>query len=128
MDRSLLYIGEQFTISGGAIFLVAGLFGNSMNIFIFRSTRAYRTSPCTFYFLVGSIFNNLYILINLTSRIVVATYRFDLTNYSVVWCKTRHFFILTLSSITFTCSCLAKIDQFLVRSRNIHLRKCSNIK
>jgi hypothetical protein len=128
MDTSLLYIGEQFTIYGGAIYFVAGLFGNSMNIFIFASARYYRTIPCTFYFLVASIFNNLYILINLTSRIATVSSGYDLTSYSIVWCKARNFFILTLSMITLTCLCLATIDQFFVTSRTVRLRQCSNIK
>ena len=128
MDMSLLYIGQQFTIYVGFIFLFAGLFGNSMNIFIFSSVQTYQKTPCSFYFLIGSIFNNLYILINLTSRIISVGYGIDLTSISVIWCKARQFFIITLSVITFTCSCLAAIDQFLVISRNVYLRQCSNIK
>ncbi len=125
---SLLYISQQLTIYCGFIFLIAGLFGNSMNIFIFSSVKTYRRTPCTFYCLVGSIFNNLYILINLTSRIASVGYGFDLTTTSISWCKARQFFILTLSMITFTCACLAIIDQFLVTSKEVHLRQYSNIK
>jgi hypothetical protein len=128
MAMSLIYIGQQITIYVGFILLFAGVFGNSMNILIFSSVQTYRRTPCSFYFLIASIFNNLYILINLTTRIIDAGFGIDLTSMSAIWCKARDFFILTLSMITFTCSCLATIDQFLVTSRNVNVRQYSNIK
>jgi hypothetical protein len=66
---SLLYIGEQLTIYGGFFFLITGIIGNVMNIFKFSSVRTYRRTPSTFYFLVSSIDNLVYIMINLISRI-----------------------------------------------------------
>lgn len=128
MDMSLLNVGQQFTIYGGYSFLAAGLFGNSMTIYIFASVHNYRTTPCTFYFLIGSIINNLYVLFNLTSHINTFAYGIDLTSSSVLWCKVRNCSIITFGAITFTCSCLATIYQFFATSRNVHLRNCSNIK
>jgi len=85
---SLLYIGEQLTIYGGFFFLITGIIGNVMNILIFSSERSYRRTPSTFYFLVGSIDNLVYIMINLISRIVSTCYGIDLTRTSSIWCKT----------------------------------------
>ncbi|CAF0978076.1 unnamed protein product [Adineta ricciae] len=104
---SLTEIGDQLTLYSGCIFLFTGLIGNGINTFVFSRVRTYRTTPCTFYFLVGSIDNIVYILINLIARIVAARYDIDLTRTSIVW---------------------SAIDQFLVTSQNVNLRRCSNIK
>jgi hypothetical protein len=64
--------------------LFAGVIGNGLNIFIFSSVQNYRQTPCTFYFLIQSISNILFILINLTSRIVSTGYGIDLTRTSVI--------------------------------------------
>ena len=125
---SLLYIGQQITIYGGLFLLVAGIFGNGMNIWIFSSVRTYRGTPCSFYFLVASIDNMIHLLINLTTRILSGGYGIDFTTMSTVWCKTRPFLIEFLGFISYCCACLAAVDQFLVTSRRESLRRYSNIK
>ena len=85
----LLCIGEQLTIYGGFFFLTTGIVSNVMNRLIFSDVRSYRRAPSTFYFLVGSIENLVYIMINLISRIVSTCYGIDLTRTSSIWCKTR---------------------------------------
>jgi len=125
---SLSYIGDQLDIYGGFFFFITGLFGNGMNIFIFSSVRTYRTNPSTFYFLIGSIINVIYIIVNLTVRIVSACFGINLVSTSLIWCQMRAFIIGSLSPISFTCSCLATIDQFLATSQNGNLRHRSNIK
>lgn len=125
---SLTEIGNQLILYSGCVFLVTGLIGNGINTFIFSRIRKYRMTPCTFYFLVGSIDNIAYILINLIARIIAARYDIDLTRTSIVWCKARAFFAASLSPISFTCSCVAAVDQFLVTSQNVNLRQYSSIK
>jgi hypothetical protein len=95
---------------------------------IFSTIHTYRRTPCSFYFLVGSIINIIYILINLITRIVTAANGFDLTQTSLIWCKARAFFAGSLAGISLTCSCLATIDQFLVTSTSVHVRRYSNIR
>ncbi|CAF1096664.1 unnamed protein product [Adineta steineri] len=124
---SLSYVGTQLTIYVGSAILIAGVLGNGINIFIFSSVRTYRNTPSTFYFLVGSIHNLLYLAINLTFRIVSVGSGFDLTRTSLAWCRARSFFLSTISVISFTCSCLATIDQFLATSQSAHLRRYSKI-
>jgi hypothetical protein len=124
---SLTYIGQQFTLYGGSILFITGIFGNGMNIFIFSSVHSYRTTPCTFYFLIGSICNGLYILFDLISRILNTSYGIDLTTMSLFWCKVQHFLTGLLGLTSFTCSCLATIDQFLITSKSVFLRSCSKI-
>jgi hypothetical protein len=125
---SLTYIGEQITIYGGLFILIVGVVGNGINVLVFSSVRNYRTTPCTFYFLIASIFNIAYLAINLISRIVTFGFGIDLTQTSISWCKIREFCIVTLSLITLTCSCLATIDQYFATSQSANLRRFSNIK
>jgi hypothetical protein len=125
---SLLYIGQQLNIYVGFFFLVTGLLGNGMNIYIFSSDRTYRNNPSTFYFLIGSIDNLIYLVINLITRIVSAGFGVDLVNTLLIWCQIRAYIVGSFSPISFTCSCLAIIDQFLRTSQNANLRLRTNMK
>jgi len=125
---SLLYIGEQITIYGGLFILIIGVVGNGINVLVFSTVGNYRRTPCTFYFLIASIFNIAYITIDLPSRIVTVGYGIDLTQTSTSWCKIREFCIVTPPLITLTCSCLATIDQYFATSQSAYLRRFSNIK
>lgn len=124
---NLQYIGQELTIYVGYCLLITGIIGNGINIRIF-SKYNYRKTPCTFYFLIGSICNMLIILINLSSRLLTVGYEIDWISTSIVWCKIRQFSLVTTSFLTVTCSSLATIDQFLVTSRSQSLRICSQIK
>lgn len=123
-----IYVAQQLTIYCGIFLLVTGIIGNGINILIFSTVRTYRTNPCSFYFLMNSIDNFVYITINLISRIVMTGYGIDLTQTSVAWCKMRTYLLGPLPLISFTTSCLPSIDQFLVTSKSVYLRSLSNIK
>lgn len=125
---SLLYDAQQFTLYVGYFFLIIGIIGNGINVLVFLKARIYRTNPCTFYFLNGSIVNILYILLNLIVRILTVGYNIDVTGTSSIWCKIRQFLLVTPAIISVTLSCLATIDQFLITSKSAALRNCSQIK
>ncbi|CAF1289632.1 unnamed protein product [Rotaria sordida] len=105
-----------------------GVFGNLMLLLIFSMDSHYRTTPCTFYFLIGSVHDMLLILIILGSRLVSVGFNIDLTQISVTWCKTRYFLFCAWAGILLTCQCLATLDQYLVTSKNARLRRLSTIK
>ncbi|CAF1392316.1 unnamed protein product [Adineta ricciae] len=119
---TLLFDGQLFTLYAGIILLVACVVGNGINILVFSRVRIYRTNPCTFYFLMGSIDNMFYVCFNLPIRILSDTYRIDTYRGSDVWCKIRHLLLVVPSLISVTFSCLAIIDQFLVTSKSAYLR------
>ncbi|CAF0981989.1 unnamed protein product [Adineta ricciae] len=119
---------QQLAFYLGICLFIACLIGNGINILVFSKARTYRTNPCTFYFLMGSIDNMFYVLLNLTIRILSDTYKIDIYRASDVWCKIRQFFLFVPALISVTFSCLAIIDQFLITSRNVQLRSCSQIK
>lgn len=125
---SLQYISQQITIYGGSFLFVTGLIGNSINIFIFLSIPTYRKKPCVFYFIIAAIVNNIYILFNFTTRVIGSIYGVDYTSISILWCKIRQFLVVGFTLITLTCSCVSIIDQYIVTSQNIYIRRYSNIK
>ncbi|UJR07019.1 hypothetical protein I4U23_011307 [Adineta vaga] len=124
---SLIYIAQQITIYGGFCLLITGVLGNTINVYIFSIVRSYRTNPATFYFLIASIFNTAFLMINLSTRIAFG-FNIDVTQISTHWCKARNYLLYTLSMIVVTCPCMAMIDQFLVTSRHVKLRRLSNIR
>ncbi|CAF1256288.1 unnamed protein product [Adineta ricciae] len=124
---SLVYDAQQFTLYVGYFLLFAGVIGNGINILIFTKVRVYRTTSCTFYFLIGSIDNILYILFNVTLRILGVGYNINVTDRSSAWCKARQYLIVVPAVLSIGCSCLATADQFFITSRNASLRRCGDI-
>ncbi|CAF0795895.1 unnamed protein product [Adineta ricciae] len=124
---TLLYDAQQFTLYSGYFLLIAGVIGNGINIFIFLKKREYRTNPCTFYFLLGSMVNIFYILLNLSIRILTTGYNVNVVGTSTAWCKIRQYLLVIPSILSITFSCLATIDQFLITSKSAYLRKCSQL-
>jgi hypothetical protein len=104
------------------------MFGNNMNIYILSTVSSYRSTPSTLYFLIGSSYDILILVVSLLSRILDTGYGLDLTNSSVIWCKLRQYFIVSISAIPFYCQCFATIDRFLISSHDQRLRKHSSVK
>ena len=114
----LTNIRQVIVIYGDLLLLVAGVIDNGMNILVFASIRSYRTTPCTFYFLITSIPNMIYLLSILLIRIIGTVLAIDLSRISIVWCKSRIFLIGICSLTSLACSCLATVDQFFMTSQS----------
>lgn len=124
----MLYVAQQFTIYVGLFLVIIGLIGNSFTVLVFSTVQNYRITPSSFYFLTIAILNIFFVPMNIISRVVSGGYEIDLTRTSLAWCKIRLYLIANISLISFTCLCLASIDQFLITSRNVYVRNLSNIK
>ncbi|CAF1451949.1 unnamed protein product [Adineta ricciae] len=124
---TLLYDAQLLTLYVGICLFIACVIGNGINILVFSKLHMFRTNPCAFYFLMGSIDNMFYVCFNLPIRILSDTYRIDTYRGSDVWCKIRQFFLFVPALISVTFSCLALIDQFLVTSKSAYLRSRSRI-
>jgi hypothetical protein len=122
------YTIQQYTLYVGYFLLITGILGNIMNIYILSAVRSYRSTPCTFYFLIASIYDIMIIIVGLISRILETGHGLDLSTSSVLWCKFRQYFITSISIIPFYCQCLATIDQFFLTSKNVHVRQWSTIR
>ncbi|CAF1053527.1 unnamed protein product [Adineta ricciae] len=125
---SLVYIVQQIMAYSGIFFLVFGMFGNTMSIYIFSSVPTYRRTPATFYFLIESIFKILFLIINLLPRVVVLVIGYDFTNTSSFWCKLRQGTLIVSATIAITLASLCMIDQYLITSSNASVRRLSQIK
>jgi len=90
---ALIHVIQQYTLYVGYFLFITGILGNIMNIYILSAVSSYRTTPSTFYFLIASIYDIITILIGLLSRILETGYKLDLSNSSIIWCKTRQYFI-----------------------------------
>ena len=124
----LSYVTTQLSIYVGIFLFAIGLIGNGINILIFSCEVNYRRSPCTFYFLIGSIHNLAFILPTSPTRILSAGFGMDFIRTSNSFCKIRQFCLLVFNIISINCSCLAIIDQFLIVSRKLWIRNLSQIK
>lgn len=124
---SLVYISQQLTIYVGIFLEGVGVIGNLMNIFMFSKDKNLRKASSSFLFIVCSINNTIYLLFNLTQRILSTGFGVDINKY--VWlCQLRSYSLTTLTLISLTCVCLASINQFLSTSRYQRLRQLSSIK
>jgi len=113
-----------YTMVNNVSSLLSSIFSNRMNIFIFPSDR---TTPSSFYMLAGSICNDVYVVNILTTRLLSARYRIDFTLTSIIWCEMQQFLISTLSLISFHCSSLATMDQYLVILSSVSLLRLRGI-
>ena len=125
---SLVYVAQQFTLYVGFLVFLMGMFGNAMVILIFSTERTYRAKPCVIYILVASVHDLLLVLFILSIRIVSVGFGIDVTGRSVLCCKARYYLFCIWAGVSLTCQCLATIDQFLVTSQSVYLRRLSTLK
>ncbi|UJR11413.1 hypothetical protein I4U23_015593 [Adineta vaga] len=111
----------------GLPMLLAGIIGNTINIFTFIKLGYYRENSCSLYILSRSIFDLTLLITGLGTRILSQSFQIDFTLTNHLWCKLRVpiIYINTLSSYTFLC--LQSIDAFLVTSLSVSFRQKSNI-
>ena len=110
---SLTTISQQISIYYGIPVLVAGLSGGVLNTLVFLSLRTFRQSSCAFYLTIMSIVTSWPIIHRSTFSIMISGYDIDWTTTSPFYCKFRYFLLQTCTLISYTCICLATIDQYL---------------
>ncbi|CAF3675780.1 unnamed protein product [Rotaria sp. Silwood1] len=112
------------TIYGGLPIFICGTLGNLLNIRLLWRTRH---NPCAFLFLVTSFINCIVLFYGLFTRILSTGFYLDWSASNRIWCKTRTSFSQASFYISFTCTCLASIDRFLVSCRQEKYRKLSRL-
>lgn len=128
MVMSFIYISQQCVIYLGIIMIIVGVIGNTINILVFTSVRNYRTTPSTFYYLIGSIQEVIVLLVNVGMRVAFEGFVLELGRTSPALCKIRRYLYGVLSAIPLCYACLATMDQFFITSSNIRIRNLSSIK
>jgi len=125
---SLTYILQQIAIYWGVFILISGLLGNLFNLIVFLSLKTFRQSSCALYLTVMSFFNIGQLIESVLSRIMITGFNIDWTQTSLFYCKFRTMFLHLCSLTSFTCMCLAIIDQFMATSSRRQLQQLCNIK
>ncbi len=126
-------IAHQLMIVGGIILFIFGLFGNILNICVFkiwsrspRLNNTNRTSNSPLYLLISSIANIILICYGLITRILFDGYQIQITKENVfLLCKFRYYVLHSVDLISLTCICLATFDRYLISSRKVRLRQMS---
>ncbi|CAF2430015.1 unnamed protein product [Rotaria sp. Silwood2] len=122
------YDTEEIAIYLGIPILFTGVLGGILNILVFMSLKTFRQSSCAFFLTIMSFVNIGQLLLSLLSRIMITGFNADWTDYSLAFCKFRNYFLQVCSLTSYTCMCLATIDQFLATSLHVHWQQFFNIK
>jgi hypothetical protein len=128
IDSSLTVIGREITIYGGFLILIVGVLGQLTNIIVFLSLQTFRQNSCAFYLIIMSIVNIGQLLLGLFTRILIAGFGIDWTLTSLVYCKFRIPFLQLCSLMSYTCLCLATIDQYFATCTRRRWQQWSSIK
>ena len=124
----LVTLSPKITISIGTVLIIAGVLGGFLSIVVFLSLRTFRESSCAFYLTIMSCVNIGNLLTGLLSRIIISGFGIDWTLISPFYCKFRWYCLQLCVLTSFTCVCLAAIDQYMATNARPEWRTWSNIK
>ena len=116
------------TIYIGIPILTAGVIGDILNCIVFLSLKTFRENTCAFYLIIMSFVNIGQLLTSLLPRIMSTGFDIDWAVNSPLYCKFRIYILQLCTLMSYSCMCLATIDQFLTTSFNPHWQQLSNIK
>jgi len=122
-------ITYYLSIYGGFFLIITGLIGNIINILVFTLLKIFQKNQSAFYLIVGSIVD-CYLLIFSTATTVTTTasFGYDVTQTSNVWCKIRAYLTQFGGTVLPTTICFSAIDQYLSTSYHNQLRQMSTFK
>lgn len=121
-------VSTQFSVYFGFIILIAGVIGNIFDIMIFLNLKTFRENSCAFYLTAMAFVNIGQLVSSLFPRLMNLWFAIDWSVASLVYCKIRAYIFQVCSLTSFTCMCLATVDQFLTTSSKPHLQRLSSIK
>ena len=125
---TLLFLSQKLNIYLGIPLILLGVLGGLLSIIVFLSLKTFRQNPCAFYLIIMSVTNIGQLLTGLLTRVYLYETNVNWSLLSEFYCKFRWYLIYVCAMISFTCICLATIDQFLATSSNIQWQRLSNIK
>ncbi|CAF0976909.1 unnamed protein product [Rotaria sp. Silwood1] len=128
ITTSQIFAAQQVILYGGISILITGVIGGFLNIIVFLSLQTFRQNSCAFYLTIMSIVNIGQLLTGLLSRITITGFSIDWTQISLFYCKFRYFIFQTCALLSFTCICLATIDQYFATCFRPYWQQFCNIK
>jgi len=128
MTSTLTFLSQKLNVYLGIPLLILGVSGGLLSIIVFLSLKTFRQSPCAFYLTIMSFTNIGQLMTGLLTRIVWFQTGINWSLLSEFYCKFRWYLIDVFAMTSFTCICLATIDQFLATSSKVRWQRYSNIK
>ncbi|CAF0905014.1 unnamed protein product [Rotaria sordida] len=119
---------QQISIYFGIPILIGGVLGGILNIIVFLSLQTFRESSCAFFLTIMSFVNIGQLITGLLSRIMISGFNIDWTETSLFYCKFRISCLQVCALTSYTCMCLAVIDQLLATSLQPHWQQYLNTK
>ncbi len=113
----------QLSLVIECLILLLGTIENILNVLICMSRKpTFQKSPCSHYFVIITIMNNLQMLHGLSHRILSSGFSIDATLTSLVYCKRRQCLIMSVLFMRHTLSYIATISQFFSNSLQVSYR------
>jgi hypothetical protein len=122
----ILLIAQQCSLYAG--YIIIGMIGNFLTIFVFWTLKIFRKNPCVFYFTAEAFANMLQLLILFLIHLLPVIYGTDPANSVLFWCKFRSIIIALCTLIAFSAICFCAFDQYLSTNYQVNLRQMSTIK
>ena len=107
---------NRVVIGVGLPIFIGGILGGILNIIVFLSLKTFRQSSCAFFLTVMSFVNIGQLVTSLRNRIAIYGLNIDWTESSLFFCKARGYTLQVFTLISYTCMCLATVDQCLATS------------
>ena len=104
-----------------------GIIGNVVNMIIF-SRRNLRINVCSVYFIFLSLAHLVLLIFSCLPRCIAATSGYDLSQYSLTFCKLRAYATDLSIVLARQFLCFISIDRWLITSPNLHFRHWSSYK
>jgi hypothetical protein len=128
VNSTATFVGQQIFIYAGIPVLIAGVIGGILNIIVFLSLKTFRQNTCALFLTIMSFVNIGQLLTSLFSRILITGFMIDWTETSLFYCKFRSYCLQVCTLTSYTCICLATVDQFLVTSLRLRWQQVFTIK
>jgi len=109
-----------------SIFLVIGVLGNAINIFMFTRKGSFRNS-CSLYLLAASVINIFSVSWGIAPSLYTL-YNIDPATYSYIYCKLRLYTIHTILMMGRSLIVFACIDRYTLCARSVRFRSFSQPK
>lgn len=114
----LLEISKQLTRTVLISFIILGIIGNLLNLYIFTRRRFLRSS-CTLYFIAALINNIIVILISAVNRLLIDGFSIDIESKSVIICKLGSYIEYVILALTPYFIILACFDRYCSSSTSV---------
>ena len=125
---TFFFSAQNIAVYMGVPILFAGIIGEIVNCIVFLSLRTFRENTCAFYLIIMSFVNIGQLLTSLFPRIMINAFDVDWAQTSLWYCKFRIYLLQLCTLMSYTCICLATIDQYLATCFKPFWQQLSNIK